>query len=149
MRPDAHLCFSFFFLMIRRPPRSPFFPYTPLFRSGRFPLAILAIAAVLEGIEEYAIVDGNVDPDPGRTLDRFMSETGANLLAVSVIPGPQMAAAIPLCSEFRRKYPSVPIPWGGYIPSLLSGTTLNAPYAEFAVRRHGEETLLDIIFALL
>src|SRR5256885_7274477 len=27
----------FFFLMIRRPPRSTLFPYTTLFRSGRFP----------------------------------------------------------------------------------------------------------------
>src|SRR2546426_8597624 len=27
---------SFFFLMIRRPPRSTLFPYTTLFRSGRF-----------------------------------------------------------------------------------------------------------------
>src|SRR3712207_9340988 len=27
--------FVFFFLMIRRPPSSPLFPYTPLFRSGR------------------------------------------------------------------------------------------------------------------
>src|SRR5947207_10675854 len=30
-----HLDFSFFFLMIRRPPRSTLFPYTTLFRSGR------------------------------------------------------------------------------------------------------------------
>src|SRR6266568_7159347 len=29
------LLFSFFFLMIRRPPRSTLFPYTTLFRSGR------------------------------------------------------------------------------------------------------------------
>src|SRR5256885_9349669 len=28
-------CFSFFFLMIRRPPRSTLFPYTTLFRSPR------------------------------------------------------------------------------------------------------------------
>src|SRR3712207_8699117 len=30
---------SFFFLMIRRPPRSTLFPYTTLFRSGRPPRA--------------------------------------------------------------------------------------------------------------
>src|SRR2546423_2985561 len=29
--------FLFFFLMIGRPPRSPLFPYTPLFRSSAFP----------------------------------------------------------------------------------------------------------------
>src|SRR5688572_32406493 len=31
----ANQCFLFFFLMIRRPPRSTLFPYTTLFRSGR------------------------------------------------------------------------------------------------------------------
>src|SRR5437588_6477804 len=31
----AHLSFVFFFLMIRRPPRSTLFPYTTLFRAQR------------------------------------------------------------------------------------------------------------------
>src|SRR3989304_7105494 len=31
------ICFSFFFLMIRRPPRSTLFPYTTLFRSFDYP----------------------------------------------------------------------------------------------------------------
>src|SRR5574338_1245409 len=34
------LFFIFFFLMIRRPPRSTLFPYTTLFRSGIWPVAI-------------------------------------------------------------------------------------------------------------
>src|SRR6266511_2638645 len=32
---DVHILLCFFFLMIRRPPRSTLFPYTTLFRSGR------------------------------------------------------------------------------------------------------------------
>src|SRR2546422_5858862 len=32
--PGTSLCLHFFFLMIRRPPRSTLFPYTTLFRSG-------------------------------------------------------------------------------------------------------------------
>src|SRR2546430_11110255 len=35
MRLRSHRPFSFFFLMIRRPPRSTLFPYTTLFRSHR------------------------------------------------------------------------------------------------------------------
>src|SRR6266852_8320248 len=34
---DYQVSFSFFFLMIRRPPRSTLFPYTTLFRSCRLP----------------------------------------------------------------------------------------------------------------
>src|SRR2546422_11708080 len=33
IRSPYHLSYSFFFLMIRRPPRSTLFPYTTLFRS--------------------------------------------------------------------------------------------------------------------
>src|SRR5256885_8214988 len=38
-------CFIFFFLMIRRPPRSTLFPYTTLFRSCALPLASWATAS--------------------------------------------------------------------------------------------------------
>src|SRR2546430_7444496 len=34
MSSSRRACFSFFFLMIRRPPRSTLFPYTTLFRSA-------------------------------------------------------------------------------------------------------------------
>src|SRR2546429_9697694 len=38
--PLCHISFFFFFLMIRRPPRSTLFPYTTLFRSST-PSAVL------------------------------------------------------------------------------------------------------------
>src|SRR3989338_6722479 len=38
LQSQFHLVCRFFFLIIRRPPRSTLFPYTPLFRSGRIPL---------------------------------------------------------------------------------------------------------------
>src|ERR1035438_7659462 len=94
-------------------------------KNRRFPLAILSIAAVLEGKEDYVIVDGNLDPQPARTLDRIVSESKVEMLAVSVMPGPQMVSAIQLSKEFRRKYASVPIVWGGYFPSLYTDAALN------------------------
>jgi anaerobic magnesium-protoporphyrin IX monomethyl ester cyclase len=123
-------------------------PRTARPKNRRFPLPILAMAAVLEGKEDYAIVDGNLEQDPGVELDRIMSQGGADLLAVSVMPGPQMAAAIPICREFRKKYPRVPIVWGGYFASLYTDAALNAPYVDFAVRGQGEETFLELIASL-
>lgn len=111
----------------------------------RFPLAILSIAAVLEGMEEYVIVDGNLDTDPSSTLERIARENPVELLAVSVMPGPQMVAAIALCREFRSKHPRVPIVWGGYFPALYSDTSLNAGYVDFVVRGQGEETIIDLL----
>src|SRR6266849_7291439 len=36
----SNICSFFFFLMIRRPPRSTLFPYTTLFRSSQCPLLV-------------------------------------------------------------------------------------------------------------
>ncbi|MBV8864175.1 MAG: cobalamin-dependent protein, partial [Acidobacteriaceae bacterium] len=114
-------------------------------KNRRFPLAVLSLAAVLEGKEEYAIVDGNADPQPHSTLEGLAQQGNVKLLAVSVMPGPQMVAAIPLCKEFRSKYPSIPIVWGGYFASLYTDAALNAPYVDFVIRGQGEETFLELI----
>ena len=114
-------------------------------KNRRFPLAVLSLAAMLEGKRDYTIVDGNADPQPGATLDRIMRETPVKLLAVSVMPGPQMVAAIPLCKEFRAKYPQVPIVWGGYFPTLYPDAALSARYVDYVVRGQGEETFLELL----
>ncbi len=117
-------------------------------KNRRFPLSILAIAAVLEGREDYTIIDANLDPTPARTLDEIARQSPIELLAVSVMPGPQLAAAIPLCRDFRAKFPAVPIVWGGYFPSIYTDTSLNAPYVDFCIRGQGEDTLLELLAAL-
>ena len=123
-------------------------PRTGKPKNRRLPLAVLSIAAVLEGREEYSIVDGNLDAAPDRKLAEIGASHAVELLAVSVMPGPQMVAAIELCREFRRTHPSVPIVWGGYFPSLYSDAALNARYVDYVVRGQGEETLLELLAAL-
>ena len=117
-------------------------------KNRRYPLSVLAIAAMLEGKEEYTIVDGNVDTLSG--ADPWSSPDGKQpeLLAVTVMPGPQMVSAIPLCRAFKAKYPSVPIVWGGYFPSLYPDTCLNAAYVDFVVRGQGEDTFIELLAAL-
>jgi len=128
-------------------------PRTGKPKNRRFPLAILSIAAVLEGgdglpAEEYAIVDGNLDSNPEGTLERLASGHTIELLAVSVMPGPQMVSAIGLCRAFRKRHPKVPIVWGGYFPSLYTDAALNAGYVDYCVRGQGEETFPELLDAL-
>src|SRR3712207_8468172 len=51
---DARVDVGFFFLMIRRPPRSTLFPYTTLFRSRRL---LLAVAEVRLLADEVRVLD--------------------------------------------------------------------------------------------
>ena len=117
-------------------------------KNRRFPLSILALAAVLEGREDYVIVDGNVDDDPISTLKSLMTKGNVEMLGVTVMPGPQMVSAIAPCRAVRAAFPQVPIVWGGYFPSIYSDAALNAFYVDFAVRGQGEDTLLELLEAL-
>jgi len=117
-------------------------------KNRRLPLSVMALAAVLEGREEYEIVDGNLDPDPDATIGRLIETHHVELLGVSVMPGPQMISAMKSCRAIRARYPKVPIVWGGYFPSVYGDATLNARYVDYAVRGQGESTLLELIDAL-
>lgn len=125
-----------------------FHPRSTRPQNRRLPLSVLHLAAVLEGREEYRIVDGNADPDPWSTIDSLAQSHPIELLAVSVMPGPQLRSAVPVCRAFREKYPRVPIVWGGYFPSLYTDAVLNARYVDFAVKGQGEQTLLELLAAL-
>src|SRR6266568_5488000 len=117
-------------------------------RNRRFPLSILALAAVLEGREDYAIVDGNLDGNAAETLLTLLRENPVELLAVTVMPGPQTVGAVASCREVRRLFPAVPIVWGGYFATNYTQAALNASYVDFAVRGQGEQTFLELLEAI-
>jgi radical SAM superfamily enzyme YgiQ (UPF0313 family) len=117
-------------------------------RNRRFPLSVMALGAVLEGREEYLIVDGNVDDDPAQTILGLTRQHRVELLGVSVMPGPQMAEAIETSRTIRDLAPKLPIVWGGYFPSIYTDAALNARYVDYVVRGQGEQTLLELIDAL-
>ena len=125
-----------------------FHPRSTRPKNRRLPLSVLYLAAVLEGREDYEIVDGNADPDPWSTIDALAQSKPIELLAVSVMPGPQLRSAVPVCRAFREKYPRVPIVWGGYFASLYTDAALNANYVDFVAKGQGEDTLLELIDAL-
>jgi anaerobic magnesium-protoporphyrin IX monomethyl ester cyclase len=125
-----------------------FHPRSTRPKNRRLPLSVLYLAAVLEGREDYEIVDGNADPDPWSTVDALAQSKPIELLAVSVMPGPQLRSAVPVCRAFREKYPRVPIVWGGYFASLYTDAALNANYVDFVAKGQGEDTLVELIDAL-
>src|ERR1700681_3069878 len=117
-------------------------------RNRRLPLSILAIAAVLEGKEQYAIVDGNIDPNPTESLVALIRDHGVDLLAVTVMPGPQTVGAVASCREVRARFLHLPIVWGGYFATNYTAAALNAGYVDYAVRGQGEQTFLDLLEAI-
>jgi radical SAM superfamily enzyme YgiQ (UPF0313 family) len=117
-------------------------------KNRRFPLSILSMAAVVEGREDYAIVDGNLDPQPTETILSLIKSQSVELLASTVMPGPQTLGAVASCRQVRARFPNVPIVWGGYFASNYTNAALNTAYVDYAVRGQGEQTFLQLIDAI-
>ena len=89
-------------------------------RKPILPMSLLAVGSVLEGDHDYCIVDGNLESDPVAAVDRAIRETGADVLAVTVMPGPQLNHAVPACRRLKELHPNLTIVWGGYFPTSTS-----------------------------
>ena len=115
------------------------------------PLSVLSLAAVLEGHEPWSLVDGNIVKDPASEIIARLSAGDRHersLLAVSVMPGPQLSQAVPVCKAVRAALPEVPIVWGGYFPTQHSDTVLQSSFVDFVIRSQGEQPLLQLREAL-
>jgi anaerobic magnesium-protoporphyrin IX monomethyl ester cyclase len=117
-------------------------------RKPILPMSLLAVGALLEGEYTYRIVDGNLAKDPLAALDGAIRETGAEVLGVTVMPGPQLAHAVPVCRELKARFPRLTIVWGGYFPTQHYEICLQAHYVDFVVRGHGEATFKALLDAL-
>jgi radical SAM superfamily enzyme YgiQ (UPF0313 family) len=111
------------------------------------PLSVMALAAVLDGREEWSLVDGNIVADPAAEIVSRLAAVPRSdiaLLAVTVMPGPQLTQAVAVCRRVKAAAPHVPIVWGGYFPTQHAETVLRAPYVDFVVRSQGEQSLLQL-----
>lgn len=120
----------------------------------RFPLSIMAVGAVLPQNISWEIVDGNL---PGMDVVLSVAELvesqrllgdPVKLIALTVMPGPQLVTAVPISKELKRRFPAIPIAWGGNFGSLYPEPVLNAPYVDWLVRGQGEETFLELLEAV-
>ena len=110
----------------------------------RLPLTLLALGSQLPDAS-YAIVDGNVAGDraPQDALDLLRKGPGRPVLAVTVMPGNQLERAIHDTRFLRERVPELQVIWGGYFPSLHTGTVLASPLVDAVARGKGECTLVE------
>jgi len=117
-------------------------------RKPILPMSLLALGALLENKHDYVIVDGNLERDPVAALERAIRHTGATLLGVTVMPGPQLNEAVPTCRQLKLLFPNLTIIWGGYFPTQHYEVCLKSDFVDYVVRGHGEivfKNLLDIL----
>ncbi len=123
-------------------------------KNRRFPLSIMAVGAALPANVSWEIIDGNIpalDPEAeiaARVEGRRTGNDPVRVVAFTVMPGPQLASAVPLTRALKLRFPELTIVWGGNFPSLYPTPVLNAPYVDWAVRGQGEETFVELLEVL-
>ncbi len=115
--------------------------------SGRVlgpPLGLLSLAAsIREAGFEPRVIDGAIDHAYLATIARELD--GACCFGVSLLTGPMILDAIEASKMVRRLAPDLPIVYGGWHPSLLTGETLREEFVDVVVRHQGEKTFVEYL----
>lgn len=114
----------------------------------RIPNSILNIAASVEGLYEWVLVDGNCERDPYGKIASYLATGDFKYVGFTVMPGPQLHQAIPFAKALKKDYPETIMIWGGYFPSNQYHVVLNAGYVDFAVYGPGDHAFPQLIHAL-
>jgi radical SAM superfamily enzyme YgiQ (UPF0313 family) len=104
----------------------------------RLPLSLLSVAAVIAEDYDVEFIDGNLIDNPADYIIERARTTGAKLLAVTVMPGPQLRQAVPVCKEVKAALPGLTILWGGYFPTQHYEVTLRSDYVDYVIQGQGE-----------
>jgi len=114
----------------------------------RIPNSLMNIAASVEGIYDWVIVDGNRETDPCEKICKYLSTGAFKYLGITVMPGPQTKQAIPFSKKIKALFPETIIIWGGYFPTNHYKVILNSGYVDFVINGPGDNAFPKLIHAL-
>ena len=121
-------------------------PQSSANRKPVLPMSLLAVGAVLERQYDYCIVDGNLEDNPAAVLSAKIHEAGKRpILALTIMPGPQLEQAVPLCQQLKEQYPYLTIIWGGYFPTQHWDSVLRSDFVDYCLRGHSEFSFLQLL----
>jgi anaerobic magnesium-protoporphyrin IX monomethyl ester cyclase len=114
----------------------------------RIPNSILNIAASLEGVAAWTVVDGNCETDPLGAIRKHLQSGEFSHVGMTVMPGPQTKQAIPFSRKIKQEFPQVKITWGGYFPTSHYKIILESGYVDFVINGPGDHAFPQLIKAL-
>lgn len=112
------------------------------------PIALLSISRLLdkEGGYDIRIVSAEQGHDYVKTILDLAD--GAICLGITSMTGYQIQDGLYVAKEVRKKYPNIPIIWGGWHPSICPEQTIKSPYVDIVIRGQGERTFTELVHRL-
>lgn len=114
----------------------------------RIPNSVLQVAAAINGVREFVIVDGNLEKDPWSKIEQYLKEGRFAYFGCTVMPGPQLKQAIPFTYRIREEFPSVKIIWGGYFATNQYKVAINSGVVDFIINGPGDKSFPALLNAI-
>ncbi|HTH23502.1 MAG TPA: radical SAM protein [Vicinamibacterales bacterium] len=122
--------------------------YNPRAVFYTMPLAVMAIASALDRENiDVVIVDGRLENDPVAAV--IAAARSAVCVGVTVLTGAPIHDALAVSRAIKSTYPTMPIVWGGWHPSLFASECLDEPAVDIVVSGQGEDTFRNIVDRLI
>ena len=125
--------------------------YNPKAVFFTMPLGLLAVGSHLDPSRyEVVIVDGRLEEDPAAAVVASLSGApgGALALGVTVLTGAPIRDAVEVSRAAKKRFPGLPVVWGGWHPSLFPAECLEEPSVDVTVQAQGEETFAEILLRI-
>src|SRR5438094_7736119 len=118
--------------------------YNPRAVFHTMPLGLLAVGSRLDPNRyNVKILDGRLERDPiAATLAAL---DGALCLGIGVLTGAPIRDALLLSRAVKQRYPTMPVVWGGWQPSLFPEQCLHEASVDAVVIAQGENTFADVV----
>lgn len=110
-------------------------------------MSVLQVAASIDGIYSWTIVDGNREQDP---LNKIISQITPHTkyIGFTVMPGPQLRQAIPFAKSIKQQYPHIKMIWGGYFASNQHKAVLQSGFVDYVINGPGDYAFPALLGAL-
>ncbi len=114
----------------------------------RVPNSIMNIAASVDWIFDWAIVDGNCEEDPYKKIAAYLQTGEYRYVGFTIMPGPQTKQAIPFAKKIKEEFPGTIMIWGGYFPTNHYKIVLESGYIDFVINGPGDHAFPQLLEAL-
>jgi len=123
-------------------------PPTPTERNWQgTPLALLALSRVLVK-ENYHIKIYAHHLQKNYINEILENGQDSICLGISAMTGLQIHEGLKIAKLFKKKFPQIPIVWGGWHPSILSKETIKNKYVDIVIKGQGDNTFPELVHAL-
>lgn len=110
-------------------------------------MSVLQVAASIDNLYSWTIIDGNRELDPlAKLISQITPHT--KYIGFTVMPGPQLKQAIPFAKSIKQQYPHIQMIWGGYFASNQYKSVLQSGFVDYVINGPGDYAFPALLHAL-